>query len=93
MSHLTMFKIFLDYIFSIFMNEMNKSIKFTMNQSSPPNEAEEDRCQCEVQSSVPFFDILCSIQKGKIETDLYRKVPVTLHPALKTFLSHYVQGL
>jgi hypothetical protein len=109
---LTMFKRFLDDIFSIFkgstkdlhklfdeMNEMHESIKFTMNHSSPPTESEENRCQCEMQPSIPFLDVLCSIQDGKIVTDLYGKeagictsspVPVTLHPALKTFLSHYV---
>ena len=98
---LTMFKRFLDDIFSIFkgstkdlhklfdeMNEMHESIKFTMNHSSPPTESEENRCQCEMQPSIPFLDVLCSIQDGKIVTDLYRKetdrnmylLPSSCHP-------------
>ena len=98
---LTMFNRFLDDIFSIFkgstkdlhklfdeMNEMHESIKFTMNHSSPPTESEENRCQCEMQPSIPFLDVLCSIQDGKIVTDLYRKetdrnmylLPSSCHP-------------
>jgi hypothetical protein len=98
---LKMFKRFLDDIFSIFkgttkdlhklfeeMNKLHKSIKFTMNHSSPPKESETDSCQCEKQSSIPFLDVSCSIQNGKIETDLYRKetdrnmylLPSSCHP-------------
>ena len=85
-STLSLFKRFLDDIFSIYqgtsknlhllfdeMNKQHKSIKFTMNHTSPPNEAVEDRCNCKYQCSIPFLDVLCSIQDGKIETDLYRK--------------------
>ena len=100
-SPLTIFKRFLDDIFSIFkgttkdlhklfdeMNKLHKSIKFTMNHSSPANEAEDDSCQCEKQSSIPFLDVSCSIQNGKIETDLHRKetdrnmylLPTSCHP-------------
>ena len=100
-SPLSIFKRFLDDIFSIFkgttkdlhklfeeMNKLHKSIKFTMNHSSPTNEIEDDSCQCEKQSSIPFLDVSCSIQNGKIETDLYRKetdrnmylLPTSCHP-------------
>ena len=100
-SPLTIFKRFLDDIFTIFkgtstdlhklfdeMNKLHKSIKFTMNHTSLPNEAEEDRCQCNKQLSIPFLDVSCSIQDGKIETDLYRKdtdrnmylLPSSCHP-------------
>ena len=96
-----MLKRFLDNIFSIFkettkdlhqlfgkLNKLHKSIKFTMNHSSPANEAEDDSCQCEKQSSIPFLDVSCSIQNGKIETDLHRKetdrnmylLPTSCHP-------------
>ena len=59
-----------------------------MNHSSPTNEIEDDSCQCEKQSSIPFLDVSCSIQNGKIETDLYRKetdrnmylLPTSCHP-------------
>ena len=98
---LTMFKRFLDDIFSIFkgttkdlhklfdeMNKLHKTIKFTMNHSSPPNESETDSCLCEKQSFIPFLDVSCSIQKGKIETDLHKKetdrnmylLPSSCHP-------------
>ena len=76
-SPLTMFKRFLDDIFSIFkgttkdlhqlfdeLNRLHKSIKFTMNHSSPPYEREGDSCQCAKQSSIPFLDVSCSIQNG-----------------------------
>ena len=100
-SPLKIFKRFLDDIFSIFqgtskdlhalfdeMNQAHKSIKFTMNHTSLPGEKEDDRCQCKQQVSIPFLDVLCSIQDGKIETDLYRKetdrnmylLPSSCHP-------------
>ena len=100
-SPLTIFKRFLDDIFSIFqgttknlhklfdeMNKLHQTIKFTMNHTSPPNESEDDRCQCSQQVAIPFLDVLCSIQYGKIETDLYRKetdrnmylLPSSCHP-------------
>ena len=100
-SPLTIFKRFLDDIFTIFqgtsknlhklfdeMNQLHDSIKFTMNHTSSPSEAEGDRCQCSLQISIPFLDVLCSIQDGKIETDLYRKetdrnmylLPSSCHP-------------
>jgi hypothetical protein len=100
-SPLTIFKRFLDDIFTIFqgtsknlhklfdeMNQLHDSIKFTMNHTSSPSEAEDDRCQCTLQTSIPFLDVLCSIQDGKIETDLYRKetdrnmylLPSSCHP-------------
>ena len=100
-SPLTIFKRFLDDIFSIFqgttknlhklfdeMNKLHQTIKFTMNHTSPPNESEDDRCQCSQQVAIPLLDVLCSIQYGKIETDLYRKetdrnmylLPSSCHP-------------
>ena len=100
-SPLTIFKRFLDDNFSIFqgttknlhklfdeMNKLHQTIKFTMNHTSPPNESEDDRCQCSQQVAIPFLDVLCSIQYGKIETDLYSKetdrnmylLPSSCHP-------------
>ena len=100
-SPLSIFKRFLDDIFSIFqgttknlhilfdeMNKLHKSIKFTMNHTSSQNESVDDRCQCKQQSSIPFLDVLCSIENGKIDTDLYRKdtdrnmylLPSSCHP-------------
>ena len=98
---LTIFKRFLDDIFTIFcgtskdlhhlfdeMNTLHKSIKFTMNHTSPPGEKDDDICNCTPQSSIPFLDVLCSIKDGRIETDLYRKdtdrnmylLPSSCHP-------------
>ena len=100
-SPIEIFKRFLDDIFSIFkgstknlhilfeeMNKIHETIKFTMNHSSPPNEPEEERCKCQIQQSIPFLDVSCSIKNGKIETDLYRKktdrnmylLPTSCHP-------------
>jgi hypothetical protein len=94
-SPLTIFKRFLDDIFSIFkgttkeeMNKLHKTIRFTMNHSSPAKESEIESCQCEKQTSILFLDVSCSIQNGKIETDLHRKetdrnmylLPSSCHP-------------
>ena len=70
------------------MNQLHKSIKFTMNHTSLPNESEGDKCSCKQQFSIPFLDVSCSIQDGRIETDLYRKetdrnmylLPSSCHP-------------
>ena len=85
-SPLSIFKRFLDDIFSIFrgttkelhelfeeMNKLHQSIKCTMNHSSPQYESDYDSCECKKQSSIPFLDVSCSIQNGKIVTDLHRK--------------------
>ena len=98
---LLIFKRFLDDIFSIFrgttkdlhklfndMNSLHKSIKFTMNHTSPQKEHEDDMCDCPRQVSIPFLDVSCSIQDGKLQTDLYRKdtdrnmylLPSSCHP-------------
>ena len=78
------------------MNRLHKSIKFTMNHTSSPGGQKDDKGECNEQLSIPFLDVLCSLQDGKIETDLYRKetdinmyllpsslAPVILHPAPK----------
>ena len=100
-SPLEIFKRFLDFIFSIFrgttkdlhkkfeeMNNLHNSIRFTMNHTSPVDEAEDDQCLCEKQLSIPFLDVNCRIENGKIETDLHRKdtdrnmylLPSSFHP-------------
>ena len=55
------------------MNKIHPSLKFTINHTSPDNEAEEDKCQCEVQKSIPFLDTSITIKNGKIDLDLYKK--------------------
>ena len=59
-----------------------------MNHTSPLKENEDDRCDCLKQVLIPFLDVSCSIQDGKLETDLYRKdtdrnmylLPSSCHP-------------
>ena len=59
-----------------------------MNHTSPLKEDDDDRCDCQKQESIPFLDVSCSIQDGKLETDLYRKdtdrnmylLPSSCHP-------------
>jgi len=79
-------KRFLDDLFSIFVgstkklhelqnqiNKINPNIKFTMEHTSIEGECPEERCECPERKSIPFLDTLCSIENGRIETDLYRK--------------------
>ena len=83
---LKLMKRFLDDFFFIFrgttkklhmffeeLNQIHHTIKFTMNHTTPNSEKEEDKCKCKFQSSIPFLDVLCSIENGQIETDLHRK--------------------
>ena len=95
-----LFKRFLDDIFSIFkgttkelhdlfnkMNELHESIKFTMNHTSVPNEEFRNKCDCEQQRAIPFLDVLCSVQDGRIDTDLYRNMyllPSSCHTPAST---------
>ena len=77
---------FLDDIFSIFhgttkqlheffeeVNCIHPTLKFTMSHTAVESEAAEDKCNCQVKNSIPFLDISCSIENGKIRTDLYKK--------------------
>ena len=79
-------KRFLDDIFQIFqgatkklhqlfdeINTIHPNVKFTMSQTSLPEESEESRCSCPPQESIPFLDTSCKIKNGKIEFDLHRK--------------------
>ena len=44
-----------------------------MQHTSLTNERDEDRCDRQALISIPFLDTACSIEKGKIVLDLYRK--------------------
>jgi len=44
-----------------------------MQHTTPENESEDDHCECEAVSSVPYLDTSCSIKQGHIIMDLYRK--------------------
>ena len=72
-----------------------------MSCTSVPGEPIEDQCNCEKVSEIPFFDTLCSIKEGKIETDLYKKptdrnqyfLPTSCHPKQNTNSIHKSLGL
>ena len=59
-----------------------------MKHTSLPTESTQEKCPCEPVSAIPFLDTLCSIENGRIETDLYRKdtdrnqylLPSSCHP-------------
>ena len=55
------------------INKIHPSLKFTIYHTSPDNESEEDKCQCEIQKSIPFLDTSITIKNGKIDLDLYKK--------------------
>ena len=55
------------------MNTIHPTLKFTLNHTTPTEENEEDRCDCEIKDSIPFLDTSLSIENGKIQTDLYKK--------------------
>ena len=71
---------------SIF-EEMNQ-IHPSMNNTSNSFEEKEDRCQCQDQQAISFLDTSCSIQKGRIVLDMYKKptdrnmylLPTSCHP-------------
>ena len=83
---LKLLKRFLDDLFLIFkgttkelhllldrINQINPSIQFTMKHTTRKSEEAQDKCSCEELKAIPFLDTLCSIEKGKIEIDLYKK--------------------
>ena len=85
-SPMKILKRFLDDLFSIWcgtskslhkllqeMCKINTNIKFTIKHTKNEHEAQEDRCECSPESSIPFLDTSLSIQHGKIEVDLYKK--------------------
>ena len=95
------FKRFLDDLLSIFIgttknlhkfyeeiNRIHPNIKFTMEHTTPQNEAPEDKCSCPEKECIQFLDTSCSIEKGKVLFDLYRKptdqnkylLPDSCHP-------------
>ena len=81
----------LHYLFND-MNKIHPTLKFTLNHTTPENEADCDHCNCEAKTSVPFLDTSISIEQGKIEVDLYTKetdrnqylLPSSCHPKTTT---------
>ena len=79
-------KRFLDDIFKIFkgtstdlhnlfeeMNQIHLSLKFTLAHTTPEEELEEDKYDCNKGASLPFLDTLLSIKNGRIEVDLHKE--------------------
>ena len=74
------------------MNKIHPTLKFTLNHTTPENEADCDNCDCESKTFVPFLDTSISIEQGKIEVDLYTKetdrnqylLPSSCHPKTTT---------
>jgi hypothetical protein len=63
-----------------------------MEHTSVENEPDEDKCDCQPKTSIPFLDTSLSIENGQIEIDLYKKVsdrnqyllPSSCHPKSTT---------
>ena len=55
------------------INQIHPSIQLTMSHTSIADETADNKCDCEPKSAIPFLDTLCSIENGKIDTDLYKK--------------------
>ena len=70
------------------MNKIHPTLKFTMMHTTPESEDEEDQCDWEKTSSIPFLDTSISIENGRVEVDLHRKkthrnqylLPSSCHP-------------
>ena len=74
------------------MNQIHSTIKFTMMHTSIKNVPSEDKCSCEEKFSIPFLDVSCSIENGRIKPDLFKKetdknqylLPSSCHPKQTT---------
>ena len=55
------------------INQIDDSIKFTMQHTTPYNRQEDDECECDVSQFIPFLDTQTHIANNKIIVDLYRK--------------------
>ena len=72
------------------MNQIHPSLKFTLAHTTPEEELDEDKCECNKEVCIPFLDTLLSIKKnGRIEVDLHKKketdrnqyiLPSSCHP-------------
>ena len=55
------------------MNKIHPTLKFTLNYTTPQGEADNDRCECIYQDSIPFLDTSLSIENFIIDVDLFKK--------------------
>jgi hypothetical protein len=105
---------FLDDYFSIYqgstkelhalfarINKINPAIQLTMSHTSILNEPNQEKCDCEERTWIPYLDVSCRIKEGRIETDLYRKdtdknqylLPSSCHPKQTTKSIPFSLGL
>ena len=83
---LLLLKRFLDDLFLIFrgttkqlhtllnnINKLHPTIKFTMTHTDNLYETKEEKCECIPKNEISFLDTSCSLEKGRIEVDLFRK--------------------
>ena len=71
---MTLYSYSLDQKLHAYFEEINKlhpHIKFTMSHTTP--DTEKGDCSCIPLDSIPYLDTSCSIKRGRIITDLYRK--------------------
>ena len=50
------------------MNTIHPTLKLTLNHTTPKDEAEKDRCNCNPRISIPFLDTSLTLIDGKIDT-------------------------
>ena len=70
------------------INNINDSIKFTIEHTKKQSDPDPDSCPCPAQDSIPFLDTSLSVRNGLISSDLYRKktdrcqylLPSSCHP-------------
>ena len=55
------------------VNNVHFTQKVTMNHTTNNDEEADQKCDCKERRSIPFLDVLCTIQDGRIKTDLYMK--------------------
>ena len=83
------------------INQIQPSLKLTMEHTSPENELEEHKCDCPIKKKAQYLDKLLSIENGIIEIDLYKKqtdrnqylLPSSCHPKTTTKASPFSLSL
>ena len=73
------------------INSIHPNIKFTMSHTTHEKEQPQS-CSCTPMESIPYLDTSCSIKKGKIVSDLYRK-PTDKNKYLLSSSSHPLECL
>ena len=80
------------HAFFVKLNEIHPTIKFTMNHTNIRDEDLDQKCECEEKYTIPFLDVACTMEDGRIKTDLHTKetdrnmylLPSSCHPKQTT---------